>query len=243
MRRPSRCENHTAVHRASHILSTALITAGLVVLADAILTVTWQEPISAAYGSIQQSQAGDELEDLEAEFPTAADIAAVQGSDASGQARILAQRFRDRIEPGDAIGRIEIDSIGLDAVLMQGTDTSTLQRGPAHYEQTPLPGQGKTAGIAGHRTTYLAPFRDINQVRKGDQVRVEMPYAAFTYTVEKSEVVDPSQVQIVDPVGYDRVVLTACHPLYSAAQRYAIFARLTRIESFAVSGTGAWVAP
>jgi sortase A len=243
MSRSCRCENHTAVQRAGQILSTALITAGLVVLADAILTLTWQEPVSAAYGKIQQSRAGDQLEELEAEFPTAADIAAVQGSDVTGQARILARRFGDRIEPGDAIGRIEIDGIGLDAVLMHGTDTATLQRGPAHYEQTPLPGQGKTAGIAGHRTTYLAPFRDIDQVRKGDRVRVELPYGAFTYTVERSEVVDPSEVQIVDPVGYDRVVLTACHPLYSAAQRYAIFARLTRIESFAVSGTGAWVAP
>ncbi len=55
-----------------------------------------------------------------------------------------------------------------------------------------------------------------------------MPYGTFTYTVQKHEIVDPSQVEIVDDVGYERLVLTACHPLYSAAQRWAVFAELTR---------------
>jgi sortase A len=70
-----------------------------------------------------------------------------------------------------------------------------------------------------------------------------MPYAAFTYEVEKHEIVDPTDVQIVDPVGYDRVVLTACHPLYSAAQRWAVFAKLKTIETFAISGGGRWLSP
>jgi sortase A len=97
--------------------------------------------------------------------------------------------------------------------------------------------------IAGHRTTYLAPFRDIDEIRDGDEIRVEMPYAAFTYTVEKHEVVDPGDVGIIKSVGYPRLVLTACHPLYSAAQRWAVFAKLTRIDLFAPSGTGRWQAP
>ena len=70
-----------------------------------------------------------------------------------------------------------------------------------------------------------------------------MPYAAFTYEVEKHEIVDAEDVEIVDPVGYDRLVLTACHPLYSAAQRWAVFAKLTRIDTFAISGEGRWAAP
>jgi sortase A len=231
------------LYRLTHILSTALITAGVVLLVDAGLTLLWQEPVSAAYGSLQQSRAGDELQELEDQFPTAGDIVAAQGTGGEEQARILARRFRDRIEPGDAIGQIEIDRIGLDAVLMHGTDTATLQRGPSHYEDTPLPGQGKTIGIAGHRTTYLAPFRKINEIQQGDEVRLEMPYAAFTYTVENTRIVDPGQVEIIDPVGYERLVLTACHPLYSAAQRYAVFARLSRMDTFALTGTGAWAAP
>jgi sortase A len=77
----------------------------------------------------------------------------------------------------------------------------------------------------------LAPFRDIDEVEQGDAVVVEVPYGTFTYTVEKTRVVDPSAVRIVRDVGYERVVLTACHPLYSAAERYAVFGRLTGIES------------
>ena len=227
----------TAVQRATRILSTALITAGLVILADAGLTLLWQEPVSAAYGALQQNRASDELADLEASFSTAG----IDGDiDEEARAKILAKRFQDEIEKGDGIGRIVIDRIGLDKVLMNGTDTSTLQKGPGRYPQTPLPGEASTTGIAGHRTTYGAPFRRINEIRDGDEIRVELPYAAFTYEVEKHEIVDPSAVQIVDPVGYERLVLTACHPLYSAAQRYAVFARLTRVDTFAITGEGEW---
>ena len=97
--------------------------------------------------------------------------------------------------------------------------------------------------IAGHRTTYLAPFRHINEIEDGDEIRLEMPYAAFTYEVTRHEVVDPGDVEILEPIGYDQLVLTACHPLYSAAQRWAVFARLTRIETFAISGEGRWATP
>jgi sortase A len=232
------------LHRAGRILSTTLITAGVVVMADAGLTIAWQEPVSAAYGAFQQARAGDELADLEEQFPTAEDLAALSGvSDDAARARILAKRFQDKIESGDAIGNLEIDRIGLDVVLMQGTDTGTLQRGPGHYPATPLPGLNGSVGIAGHRTTYLAPFRKIDEIRDGDEIRVELPYAGFTYTVEKHEVVEPSDVEIIEPVGYDRLVLTACHPLYSAAQRWAVFAKLTRIDTFASSGGGVWPVP
>jgi sortase A len=232
------------VRRATQILSTVLITAGLVVFADAGLTLIWQEPVSAAYGSLQQSQAGDDLDRLESEFPTEEDLAAVSGVAGDAErARILADRFEARISDGDAIGRIDIPRIDLDMVFLQGTETGTLQHGPGHYKNTPLPGQPNTVAIAGHRTTYLAPFRHINEIEDGDEVRLEMPYAAFTYVVTKHEVVDPGDVEILKPVGYDQLVLTACHPLYSADQRWAVFAKLTRIDTFAISGEGRWPAP
>jgi sortase A len=232
------------VRRGARILSTALITAGIVVLLDAGLTVVWQEPVSAAWSAIQQSRASDELEQLEAEFPSAEDIAALRGvrGDAA-RARILAKRFAAQASDGDAIGRIVIGSIDLDTVVMEGTDTGTLQRGPGHYPDTPLPGLGSTVGIAGHRTTYLAPFRDIDEIEDGDEIRLELPYAAFTYRVQFHKVVEPSDVQIVRPVGYERLVLTACHPLYSAAQRWAVFARLERIDTFALATAGTWPSP
>jgi sortase A len=228
------------VHRLTRIVSIMLITAGVVVLADAGLTLVWQEPFSAAYGALKQGQAEDQLDELEADYPTTADLAAIAGVEGTAaKARILADRLEPHLERGHAIGRIKIDRIDLNMVVVQGTDTGSLQRGPGHYTDTPIPGQPGTVAIAGHRTTYLAPFRDIDEIRDGDEIRIGMPYAAFTYTVEKHEVVDPGDVGIIKPVGYPRLVLTACHPLYSTAQRWAVYAKLSRIDLFAVSGTAA----
>ncbi len=210
-------------------------------LIDAAMTLLWQEPVSAAYGTYKQDEADNQLTELEATFSTeVADLGDISGSEL---AAALSERFQREISKGDPIGRLKVGKIGLDMVLMNGTDTATLRKGPGRYPQTKLPGNGVTTGIAGHRTTYLAPFRRINEIDKGDGVRVELPYGTFNYVVEKHEIVDPSDVQIVFPVGYERLVLTACHPLYSAAKRYAVFARLESIETFAVSDEGSWPVP
>jgi len=221
-----------------------LITAGLVVLLDAGLTLVWQEPLSAAYGAIKQAEAEDQLNQLENQYPTQADLAAIAGVNGINEkARILADRFEPHLQEGNAIGRIEIARIGLNIVVIQGTDTASLEKGPGHYRNTPIPGQPGTVAIAGHRTTYLAPFRHIDQIREGDEVRVEMPYAAFTYTVTRHAVVDPGDVGIIKPVGYDQLVLTACHPPYSAAHRYVVFAKLSRVDLFDISSESRWPAP
>jgi sortase A len=231
------------VHRLLRILSTALITAGLVILADVGMTLAWKEPLSTIYGSIKQGEAEDELAELEAGFPSTADLrAAGEARDITERARLLANLFEQRVKHGEGIGRIEIPAIDLDIVFVEGTDTASLQKGPGHYPRTDFPGQGKTIGIAGHRTTYLAPFRKINEIQDGDEVVLEMPYATFIYRVQKHEIVEPTQVNIVRDVGYERLVLTACHPLYSAAQRWAVFARLERISFFA-GGDGVWQDP
>lgn len=221
------------------ILSTALITAGLVVMADVALTLAWKEPMSTIYGSIQQGRAEDELADLERTFsarvteldgatPSRAELGPADRGPTVKEVGSLARVFAQEVSPGRAIGRIEIARIDVDGIVVEGTDTETLRKGPGRYPDTAFPGQGKTIGIAGHRTTYLAPFRNIDELEEGNEIVLEMPYATFTYEVQKHEIVEPSQVAIVRDVGYERLVLTACHPLYSAAQRYAVFAK--RIE-------------
>jgi len=219
------------VRRAGRILSIALITAGVVVLLDVGLTVAYREPISSFYGTLKQNAAENDLEEIETSEPVLADLRETKRvADPRRRARILARRFAARAESGEPIGRIEMPSMGdLEAVVVQGTDTGSLQKGPGHYPDTAFPGQGRTIGIAGHRTTYLAPFRHVDSVEAGDEVTLEMPYATFTYEVEKTEIVDPGEVDVVDNVGYERLVLSACHPLYSAAERYIVFARLTDI--------------
>jgi sortase A len=219
--------------RVARILSTVLITAGLVVMADVGLTVAYREPISSLYGELQQNKAEDQLADLESRYPTAADLAAIRGvRGIESKARVLAHRFGDQAKEGEAIGRLIAPDMGTNVVVVQGTDTATLQRGPGHYPDTGFPGEGETIGIAGHRTTYLAPFRHIDDMKSGDRVTVEMPYGTFTYRVQKTEIVDDSAVGVVRDVGYERLVLTACHPLYSAAQRYVAFARLVDTAVF-----------
>lgn len=233
------------MRRALRILSVALITAGLVILGDVAATLAWKEPVSTIYGSIQQGRAADELEELRESFPTAADLRALERVDGvRAKAGILADRFAEDVRGrnGEGIGRIRIPRMDLDAVLVEGTETGTLQKGPGRYPETSLPGQARTIGIAGHRTTYLAPFRHIDELEEGDEILIDMPYASFTYEVEKSAIVEPSEIGVVRDIGRERVVLTACHPLYSASQRYVIFGRLTRVSLFA-SGTGRWLPP
>jgi sortase A len=225
------------VDRAFHILSVALITAGLVVLADVVATLVWEEPTSSLYASIKQHDANGQLDQLEREFPAPADRRAarrVQGT--RRQVKVLAERFSHQVEDGQAIGRVVIPSIGLDIAMIQGTNTADLQKGPGHYPSTPFPGQPGTVAIAGHRTTYLAPFRNIDALHGGNHIGIEMPYATFEYRVERTRVVDPTDLRILHRTPYQRLVLTACHPLYSAAQRIVVFARLDRIRSAAVGG-------
>jgi sortase A len=239
---PTPLRHDVTVQRLLRIVSTTLITAALVVLADVGVTLAWQEPVSWLYGSLQQREAAGELADLEDRFPSAEDIEAAGAGNAEQRARRLANRFAGEVERGDPIGRIRIDRIGLDMVVIEGTDTNGLRRGPGHYMEaddigradqgdgSAFPGQGSTIGIAGHRTTYLAPFRRIDQIRDGDEMVLEMPYGTFTYVAEKHEVVSPQATRVIRDVGHERLVLTACHPLYSAAERYVVFARLTDID-------------
>ena len=115
--------------------------------------------------------------------------------------------------------------------MVKGTDAASLRKGPGIYDDVPFPGAPGTTAIAGHRTTYAAPFRHIDRLDKGDRVVVEMPYGRFTYEVERTRIVKPTEVSVINRVAFDRLVLSACHPLYSAAQRIVVFARLIAAEA------------
>ncbi|MGI9020894.1 MAG: sortase [Solirubrobacterales bacterium] len=215
--------------RAARILSTAMITAGLVLLLDVGMTLAWSEPVSTLQGWLAQRDAEKQLEGLEERFTERRTIT-VDGRVDPARVKSLADRLATQAREGQAIGRLKIPAIDLNIVMIHGTETASLQKGPGHFPDTVFPGQPGTVGIAGHRTTYLAPFRKINEIARGDEVVVEMPYATFTYRFEKQRIVDPSEIGVVRDVGHDRVVLTACHPLYSAAQRIVVFAPLVDVD-------------
>jgi sortase A len=230
------------MRRFGHILSIALITAGVLVVADVGITLAYQEPLSSIYSSIKQGEKENQLKTLESEFLTQSDVKEIDQAKQTKDPQVrkqaisasiaqLAQRLVDESKPGDALGRIEAPGMaGLNMVFVQGTDEASLELGPGHYPETAMPGQDKTVAIAGHRTTYLAPFRHIDSLNPGDKITLKMPYGTFVYSVQKSEIVDPSDVGIIHDTGYERLVLSACNPLYSASQRYIIFARLVSSE-------------
>ena len=207
-------------------LSTVLIVAGTLLILDAGVTLAWQEPVSAIYADIQQSHLRSQLDHLEANALAPRLRRALRKLPSSGKKiAFLARMERRTVAEGHALGRIKIPKIGASFVVVQGTNTSDLQKRPGHYPATPLPGVHGTVAIAGHRTTYLAPFRHIDELKHGDTIRLEMPYGLFTYSVMRVQVVKPTALWITEPVGYDQLVLSACHPLYSASHRIVVFAR------------------
>lgn len=210
------------------ISSVALVT-GALLLADAAATLLWQEPVSAILAQHAQDQLAGRLEKVTKS--AVRDKAAVAGDpDPRRRLAALAARFQARVQTGDPIGRIELPTLGRSYVMVEGTDADSLRKGPGRYPSTSFPGQPGTVAVAGHRTTYLAPFRPIDKLHRGDRIVLSMPYARFTYRVERTKIVDPTALWVTHRVGYDRLVLSACYPLYSAAKRIVVFARLTEAK-------------
>lgn len=214
------------MRRALRGLSSVLIATGVLLVLDAALTVVWQEPVTAIYGKVRQGELGGDLDKLNKTPLTPAERGVLQQL-RSNQARIafLARSMRRHVHDGQAIGRIKIPHIHANYVMVEGTGAAPLRKGPGHYPATAFPGMPGTVGVAGHRTTYLAPFNKLDKLNKGDEVRIEMPYATVTYRVERKQIVKPTALWVTRRVGYDRLVMTACHPKYSAAKRIVVFAR------------------
>jgi len=219
------------MRRALRTLSTLLIVAGALLVAEGALTLLWQEPVSSLYARVQQGKLDDRLAQLERAGPSPLEREALTRlPDHRRRLRFAARAALRRAHEGDPVGRLRADSIGLDEVVVQGTEAATLRKGPGHYPESPLPGARGTVAIAGHRTTYGAPFRHVDELDRGNRIELRMPYGRFTYRVERTRIVAPTATWVTRRVSYDRLVLTACHPLYSAAQRIVVFARLERAQ-------------
>jgi sortase A len=208
-------------------LGTALVVAGLLMLADAALTLAWQEPLSALRARGAQQHLAAQLHALELAAPRRAGDRAQVALAASA----LARSRRD----GQAVAELRIARIGLRTIVVRGTTAADLREGPGLLAGTPLPGQHGTTAIAGHRTTYGAPFRRLDVLRRGDAITLRLPYASFRYRVEGRRIVAPGDLSVLRRVGHDRLVLSACHPLFSAARRIVVLARLTGVGQSARS--------
>ncbi len=206
-------------------LAAALVlgVGGTLAVADAALTVTWQEPVSA----YRTARAQDELATRYALV-----TARWAGEHDASRRRATRVRTAGRLDvatrAGEPLGRLRAPRMGLDLVWVQGTSEASLAEAPGHYKGTVLPGARGTVGIAGHRTTHGAPFRHIDRLRAGDRIDVSMPYGRYGYRVERTRIVSPNEAEVLRKTSRDRLVLTACHPLWSARQRIVVIARLVR---------------
>ena len=130
------------------------------------------------------------------------------------------------------IGDIRIPVIGLNQVVVEGTNTPDLRKGPGHYMGTPLPGQAGNAAIAGHRTTYGHPFYNLDSVKVGDPIVLTTLQGIFVYDATKSFVVSPSDTSVVDNVIANQLTLTTCNPRFSASTRLVVQAKLAHSQLF-----------
>lgn len=208
-----------------------LIAAGVLSLAWAFLIWRWQDPFTAMYTAYQQrelrSQYQHQLEDF---HPPAAPKSAGRNL-ASYELSIAqaAKRYRRSLHEGDAIGRIVVPRLGLKMVFVNGTDTSSLEKGPGRQLSTFMPGEGQLIYIAGHRTTYLAPFSAIDKLRAGDSVALEMPYGTFQYRITGHTIVPANDLAVLKSHGREVVALQACHPRFFATERYIAWAKPVRV--------------
>jgi sortase A len=217
------------MRRFSRPLGTFLIVAGVVTLAWAFTVWAWQDPFTNLYTRWEQHRLAQSYDRLfDAYRPIAR--SSVSLTAAKQELRVEARRYRAQARPGEAIGRISVPRMGIDMVLVNGTDHETLKKGPGRDLRTAMPGEGKLVYIAGHRTTYLAPFSHIDQLRKGDRVTLRMPYATLVYSVTGSRIVVDSDLSVLKNHGYEQIELQACHPRFFATHRYIAYAKLVSLR-------------
>jgi sortase A len=127
---------------------------------------------------------------------------------------------------GDAVALIEIPKLDVNKAVVEGVGVEDLKKGPGHYPGTPMPGHAGNAAIAGHRTTYGAPFNGLDELNPGDPILVTTPEGKFRYEVDHTDIVSPSEVSVLDSTTDNRLTLTTCNPKFSAAQRLIVVSKL-----------------
>jgi len=216
------------VRLAGRILGLLLIVAGALTLTWVVVVWQWQDPFTAIYTHFQQNRLSHTYERrVQAYHPTPTrgkDLAAVQVEIAAE-----ARAYRRTLHTGDPVGRLQIGRIGLRMVVVQGTDHETLKKGPGHYEPSAVPGEGHLIYVAGHRTTYLAPFARINDIKVGDYITFSVPYATFTYRVQRHYIVPSDELSVLEDHGSEILRLQACHPRFFATHRYIVDAMLASV--------------
>jgi sortase A len=218
------------LRRFARITGTLLAIAGVALLVWVVVVWRWQDPFTALYTSWKQHQLSDSYERKAEAYQTTPPKPGASLAATTAQIRAQARRYRLEAKRGQGIGRIRVPRLGLNMVLVEGTDDATLKKGPGRDRRTYMPGEGQLVYIAGHRTTYLAPFAHIERLEPGDPVTLEVPYGTFIYRVFKHRIVTADNLSVLRSHGHEIVELQACHPRFFASHRYIAYARLVRVD-------------
>ena len=252
------------MRRLARILGTLLIVGGVGTLGWAVLVWQWQDPFTAAYTKYEQHKLTGQYRKIVREYkytpvaarapvtptsrPTARDYKPMRETQAPSlaqQRRQIAREslaYRRSLREGQPFARLKVPRLGLNILAVNGTEGGTLAKGPGRYTGSFLPGEGELIYVAGHRTTYGAPFAHIDRMRPGDRATLELPYATFEYVATRHVIVEGDDLSVLRSNHHELLALQACHPRFFASQRYIVYMKLVRVTprngpGYAVSGT------
>jgi sortase A len=218
------------MRRFARISGIALAVIGALTLAWVVVVWQWQDPFTGLYTRWEQHKLAQQLQH---EFATQPRVHFAGKESLAAEARAIeraAARFRRTAAVGQAIGRIVIPSLGVNMVLVNGTDEASLRKGPGRDLRSFMPGQDRLVYIAGHRTTFLAPFSHIDAIQPGDRIELEMPYGSFVYRAFRHVIVPADDLAVLRSPRHELLALQACHPRFFATHRYIVYGHLVGVE-------------
>ena len=227
------------MRRLARIGGTLMMVGGVCMVAWVVLVWQWQDPFTALYTKYEQHKLASSFAHKFAEYrPPPAAVRPVPTSP-DGSVSVDAERrnvaaaataYRKTLHQGEPVGRLIVPRLGLKTIVINGTSHDDLTRGPGRELHTFMPGQNELIYVAGHRTTYLAPFAHIDSLRPGDRVTLVVPYATFTYEITGHRIVPGDDLAVLRSHHREQLILQACHPRFFATHRYLAYARLVRVE-------------
>ena len=217
------------MRRRVRLLGTLLAVVGALFIVWALVVWQWQDPFTALYTTWKQHQLAGQYAKRAAAFRA---TVSADGTLSTERRDIAAEAARYRLEThaGEAIGRIVVPRIGVNMVVVDGTDHDSLTKGPGRDLETFMPGENQLIYIAGHRTTYLAPFAHIDLMRKRDEITLKVPYGTFVYRVTGQRIVRADDLSVLRPRTHELLILQACHPRFFATHRFLVYAQLVHVE-------------
>ena len=211
--------------RLARIVGALMMTAGVGLLAWTLVVWRWEDPFTGIVTRLEQHRLADAYEDRLRQSAGDRQLASI----GPNQIALEARRYRRAVRRGEVVGRIRVPRLGLEAYVVNGTDEETLRKGPGRYLYSFMPGERRLVYVAGHRTTYGAPFSRIDRLEPGDRVVVEVPYATFEYRVARHVIVESTATEVLRSRNREQLVLQACHPRFFASHRYLVYATPVRV--------------